>query len=215
MKIVNCEQGTPAWLHARLGIPTASNFDSIITDKKLEPSKSQGPYRARLIAEWYLGQVIEDAGSGFMARGTGMEEEAANWYAFQHDADVSKVGFCLRDDGIAGCSPDRFVGDDGLLEIKCLAAHTHMGYVLGGGDAYGLQVQGQLWVTGRAWCDRLFYHPSIPSVCVRVLPDPAVFKAFDEHIPAFARSLAEARNRLSDAKAEYEAKLVAASDHAF
>ena len=34
IQIVDCEQGTPEWYAARLGIPTASEFKTIIGIKK-------------------------------------------------------------------------------------------------------------------------------------------------------------------------------------
>jgi len=150
-----------------------------------------------LCAEWFIGEPIDDGGSGFTDRGTGMEEEAARWYEFETGAKVEAAGFCLHDDHVAGCSPDRFVGADGLLEIKCPAAHTHMGYYLNGfEDAYTLQVQGQLWVTGRKWLDKLSYHPTIPCVIVRVERDEKVIAAIDKEVRAFADKLDDARKRL-------------------
>ena len=196
MKTIDVQQGTPAWLEARLGIPTASCFDKILTAKGLKPSASQAGYRAQLVAEWYLGQPLESFGSGFTERGTGMEAEAARAYAFDYDADVFEVGFCLTDDGVAGCSPDRLVGDDGLLEIKCPSAHVHMGYFLNGFDDYALQVQGQLWVTSRKWVDKFSYHPSIPCVRVRIERDEKVIAAIDAEVRAFAESVEQAKTRL-------------------
>lgn len=214
MKIIQVQQGSDAWLQARLGIPSASNFDKVITAKGLKPSASQAGYIAALAAEWFLRTPLDDAHSGFMDRGTEMEPEAAKWYAFDTDADVTEVGFCLTDDGLAGCSPDRLVGADGLLEIKCPGAKKHMDYLLHGGlrEDYWMQVQGQLWVTGRKWCDLMSYHPTIPVVKERILPDADVHAALSREIPIFAAKLAVARDRL--AKDRPEPVTVAAGDDA-
>jgi hypothetical protein len=89
------------------------------------------------------------------------------------------------------------VGTDVVVEIKCPSAKTMMGYVLAGGtDEYAMQVQGELWVTKRAWCDLCLYHPVMPSIITRIMPDPAVQAAFDAEIPKFAARLAEARAML-------------------
>ena len=57
-----------------------------------------------------------------------------------------------------------------------------------------MQIQGQLWVTGRKWVDFMSYHPDAPEqILERVEPDPAVQQAFDDVIPAFVAELAEAR----------------------
>jgi hypothetical protein len=55
------------------------------------------------------------------------------------------------------------VGDDGLLEIKCPNSATHIEYILSNKlpSVYKPQVQGQLWVTGRKWCDFVSYDPRI------------------------------------------------------
>jgi predicted phage-related endonuclease len=193
VKIIACKQGSPEWLRARLGVPTASCFDKILSPAKLAPSASQGKYRARLLAEWYLGQPLDEAESGFMQRGTQLEGEAVKWFEFTTGRDAAEVGFCLTDSGDAGASPDRLVGTDGLLEIKCPSAETHMGYLLNGFDEYVLQVQGQLWVTGRQFAYQLSYHPSIPSVLKRVERDDKIIKAIAEHVTAFAATVEAGR----------------------
>ena len=193
MKIIACKQGSPEWLRARLGVPTASCFDRILSPAKLAPSASQGRYRARLLAEWYLGQPLDEAESGFMQRGSQLEGEAVRYFEFTTGRDAAEVGFCLTDSGDAGASPDRLIGDDGLLEIKCPSAETHMGYLLNGFGDYVLQVQGQLWVTGRAFAYQLSYHPSIPSVLKRVERDDKIIAAIAEHVTAFAATVEAGR----------------------
>jgi len=202
VKIIPCKQGSTDWLKARLGVPTASCFDQILTSKTLKPSASQAKYRARLMAEWYLGQPLDDADSGFMQRGTAMESEAVRWFEFTTGLDAEEVGFCMTDDGVAGASPDRLVGSDGLLEIKVPSAETHMGYLLNGFGDYVLQVQGQLWVTGRKFAYQLSYNPSIPSVLKRVERDETIIAAIAEHVTAFANTLAAARETLRSIKGD-------------
>jgi hypothetical protein len=202
MRTINVEQGSPEWLRARLGIPTASEFDQIITPAKLTPSASQAKYRARLVAEKFLGHSLDESGSGFMDRGTAMEGEAVAFFEFETGLTAERCGLCVLDDGSAGASPDRLIGTDGVLEIKCPAALTHMQYLLDGFDDYRLQVQGQLWVTGRQFAYQLSYHPSIPCVLRRVERDPLVMAALDKHVPEFVRSLAVARGRLAELRAE-------------
>jgi len=204
VKIIDVQQGSDEWLRARLGLPTASNFDRIITPKGLKPSASAVKYLARLCAEWYIGEPLDDYGSGYTERGTGMEAEARDWYAFTTGRDVQQVGLCVTDCGRFGCSPDGLVGDSGGLEIKCPSAEVHMGYLLGGlADEYAMQVQGGLWVTGREWWDLCSYHPTIPPVLVRIDRNPDVMAAFDRHLPAFADLLDAARETLKAKRDEF------------
>jgi len=195
MRIIDCEQGSPEWIEARLGIPTASNFGNIITPKELKPSKSQEPYLARLLAEWLIGHSLDEEVSQFMERGTGLEEKGVAKYEWERDITndgIQKIGFALRDELEAGASPDRLIDDDGLLEVKTPAAHTHVMYMLSGEklvDDYRMQVQGQLWVTGRRWFDIISHHPTLPMVVGRCEPDPQVMAAFDKNIPPFCAAL--------------------------
>lgn len=190
MRIIPCEQGTKAWADARIGIPTASRFDSIITPKTMKPSASAAGYLHEKLAEWMLGACLDDAVSSFMERGIQIEEEAADFYEFSKDVEARRVGFIVRDDGKVGCSPDRLVGDDGLLEIKCPAAKTHVGYLLGNvAEDYRCQVQGQLYVSEREWCDVLSYCPGLPPALVRVERDKEFIAALSSCVNAFVGKL--------------------------
>lgn len=206
MKILTHKQGSPEWIHARLGLPTASNFDRLIT-KTGKPSASADKYLAKLCAEWFLGCPLDDFQSGYMERGTGMEAEAVASYEFENNVDTTECGLCLRDDGKVGASPDRLVGEDGILEIKCPSAETHMGYILNGPpDEYRPQVQGQLWITGRMWCDLNCYHPTLPPVRVRIERDEEFIADLSKIVEAFVVKLEAAKARLSERKAEFDEK---------
>src|SRR5438270_4031477 len=98
----------------KLGIPTSSNFHKIITPQG-KPSKQWREYACVLIAERILQQKIEFYNSPAMERGLIVEAEAVDWYEFDHDVTVQKVGFITDDNYTMGCSRDRLVGDEGLL----------------------------------------------------------------------------------------------------
>jgi predicted phage-related endonuclease len=65
---------------------------------------------------------------------------------------------------MAGASPDGLVGDDGLIEIKCPLTATHIETLLGQAppSRYLAQMQWQMAVSGRAWCDFVSYDPRLP-----------------------------------------------------
>lgn len=184
---LDCAQGSAEWIAARLGIPTASRFDEILTPKTLKPSASGEKYAWELIAEDLLGYPVEEAAqSGFMARGTILETKAVEFYEMYRDIDTETVGVILRNDRRVGCSPDRLVGADGLLEIKCPSAKVHIGYMLDDeGLMYWCQAQGQLWLTGRAWLDLLSYNPELGSVVFRVQRDEKFIAALSDAVEAF------------------------------
>lgn len=206
MRIVNVKQGSDEWREARLGIPTASCFDKIITPKKAELSSQSDGYMHRLIAEWFFGDVADDAeASQFMERGKELEPEAANWYALAYGVDPIEVGLCLTDDGRAGASPDRLIQPNAGLEIKCPSAPVHVGYLLNGVDGeYKTQVQGQMWVCELEWVDRVFYHPVLERIVVRTERDDGYIKKLAAAVTAFCDRLDEAKARFAAAKAEYD-----------
>lgn len=198
MIVHDVEQGGEGWMKLRLGIPTSSQFDRIITPARLNSSSAQKKYRAELLAEWLLGQPAEWGSSGWVERGTDLEGEARDYYAFERGVDVEQVGFISTDNGLVGCSPDGLVGDAGGLEIKCLSAANHVLAMLGESDDYKGQIQGSLWLTGREWWDLCFYNPDLPPVIRRIEPDPEWQEAFEPEIEAFVERLEADKERLAE-----------------
>jgi YqaJ-like viral recombinase domain len=136
----------------RLGIPTSSNFHKIITPQG-KPSKQWREYACVLIAERILQHKIEFYNSPAMERGLIVEAEAADWYEFDQDVTVQRIGVITDEEHTMGCSPDRLVGDDGLLEIKAPLPHTQVEYWISGelSERFRPQLQGQLYVSQRSW----------------------------------------------------------------
>ncbi len=184
MRVIDVKQGSPEWWEARKGIPTASNFDRILTPKTQKLSSSLDDYLCELIADsrritpW---TEPEEYRSKAMQHGLATEAEARRWYEMERDCQVFEVGFCVEGDGCQaiGCSPDGLIGDNngggncGGLELKCPQGKTHVKYLLAGTlpDEYRCQVHGCLLVTGRPWWDFCSYHPGLPPLLVRVTPD--------------------------------------------
>jgi hypothetical protein len=115
----------------KLGIPTSSHFHKIITPQG-KPSKQWREYACVPIAERLLQRKIEFYNSPAMDRGLIVEAEAADWYEFDQDVTVQRVGFITDENHAVGCSPDRLVGDEGLLEIKAPLPHTQVEYWISG-----------------------------------------------------------------------------------
>lgn len=198
MIIVDCKQGSPEWFRARLGVATASQAHRIITPKKMEFSKSSVGYRNDLLAEEILGQSLDAGVTALMQRGTEYEAEAIDYFELQRDIEVERVGFVLRDGtGRVGCSPDGLVGDDEGLEIKVPEASTHMGYMLNGlDDDHRCQIQGSLYVTGRAVWNFLSYNPVMPPVLLQFRRDDIFQHALDKCMQQFLAFVDDGREAL-------------------
>lgn len=194
------EQRSPEWLAARVGIPTASGFDRIIT-KTGKPSTAAQGYIEELVAEYFCGGTFDDVTSDWMQRGVDMEEAAVAFYELQRDVETEAVGFCMRDDGLVGCSPDRLVGEDGGLEIKCPSPKIHVHYLIGSpAEAYRAQIQGCLYVTGRQWWDILSFHPNLPPALVRCERDEEYIKTLADLLDEFVEKLADSKLKIERMK---------------
>lgn len=196
MIVIDCQQGSVEWLEARLGIPTASRFDNILTPKKMTLAAGRTSYMHELIAERMLGAPLDAADTVWMERGRDMEPEAVAWYEFHRGIDTEPVGFVMRDDRNVGCSPDRLVGTDGGLEVKCRGPKNHVACLLGDEPALWTQVQGNLWITERQWWDVLGYHEDLPPVLIRVERDEKAIKAIASAVSEFTKELAEAWRKI-------------------
>lgn len=194
MIIHDCEQNSDEWHALRLGIPTASAFDRILTPKGKLSTQAE-KYKNWLLAEWIIGQPLENFSSQFMQRGHDMEPAAAESYEFETGRTVKTVGFITTDDGMIGCSPDRLVGDDGLLEIKSTSPQVHVGYMRMRDidEEYKVQVQGQLWVAEREWDDVQSYCPPLPAAIVRATRDEKFIAVLASSVRQFVDQMLAAR----------------------
>lgn len=169
MKIHEIEQGTDAWQKARLGIVTCSNMHKIISPTGKESTQAE-KYMLCLIGEQLTGESGETwNGNKHSERGKAWEDEAAEYYTMLKGVELKKIGFCTTDDGFIGCSPDRFIADDGMLEIKTAIPSVMIEYYLSDKieQDHRPQTQGGLYVTGRKWIDTLLYHPLMKPIIVR------------------------------------------------
>ena len=189
----NMVQGSEEWKSIRAGMPTASCFDKLITSEGA-PSKSMQNYAITLACEKFAGKPLDAfEGNAYTERGKLLEDDARRMYSFLNDTDTQQVGFITDDAGTYGCSPDSLIGEDGMLEIKCLKSENHAKAILYFKKNkklppdYVQQTQGQMFVTGRAWCDAFFFHPELPRLCIRQTPNQELFAALQLQIDAVTK----------------------------
>ena len=180
MRIIECEQGSPEWLQARLGVPSASSYAKLITSTGRASTQADA-YINQLVAERLTGEPTFFQVTDPMQRGMDLEPEARASYEAQTGNLVMQAGFLMHDTLQAGASPDGLVGEDGGLEIKCPSGHTHVEYLREGGlpVKYFQQVQGCLWISGRDWWDFMSYHPRMEPLIIRVNRDDKFIKALE------------------------------------
>lgn len=197
---LDCEQGTEEWLTARLGIPTATGIENIVTPTG-KKSSSQIKYMSELIEESILG--LQDSGykSAFMERGNQLEPLARSAYEFLTGNAVKQVGGVYLNE-----KKELLVSPDGLipelkkgLEIKCPKMSTHIQYIINGGvpSEYVIQVQANLWVTGYKTWDFVSYCPEYQRQTLYLFTverNPLLMSAFDKLIPQFLNTLRAYKN---------------------
>lgn len=190
IEIIDCPQNTPEWLEARRGLPTASNFATVLASGKGGgESLTRKKYMRELAGEIITGAVAESYSNGHMERGHVMEAEAREMYAFAHDAEIQLVGFIKN--GRKGCSPDSLVGADGMAEIKSKLPHLLIDVLERDRlpPEHVAQCQGGLWVAEREWIDFIAYWPKLPLFVKRVYRDEDYIAKLAEEVDRFNAEL--------------------------
>lgn len=183
-------QGSEAWYEARRGIVTASEFATVMASGRGGgDSKTRRTYMLKLMGERLTGDPMYHYVNDHMERGHEQEGEARDAYVFLTDLEPRQIGFLKN--GSVGCSPDSLIGDDGMLEIKTKLAHLQLDVLLGGSvpSEHMAQVQGQLWVADRKWCDFVSYCPRLPIFAKRVFRDEAYIERIAKAVDLFEREM--------------------------
>jgi len=200
-------QGSPEWLAQRLGKVTASRVADVIAKTKTGYGASRKNYLAQLVCEVMTGQSQDGYTNAAMQWGIDKEPEAKAAYSFFTGNDVVSAEF-VQHPAIpaAGASPDGYVGDDGLIEVKCPNTATHIETLISGtvDGKYITQMQWQMACTGRQWCDFVSFDPRMPpelSLFVnRVERDQKMIDELQREVLAFLAELDETINKLNTIK---------------
>ncbi len=168
-EIIDCVQGTDEWFAARIGIVTASRFKDVLNKKT-----GRMTYMMSKLTERQQGRCRDAFQSDAMKMGIENEKHARKYYEDKLGVNVELVGFVKM--GELGSSPDGLVGKNGIIEIKCSEGPSHYTIILKKKmpTVHIPQVQGNLWITERKWCDFISYDPwgkCNPFYCIRIMRD--------------------------------------------
>lgn len=154
-------QRTDKWFNDRLGKATASNFKHILAQGR---GISREKYKAELVRQRLTGQYESRYRGEEMDWGADTEDLAKLTYERHTGRTIDDCGFIDHTKLKAGASPDGLVGKDGIVEIKCPDTSTHQATIKANKvpTEYAKQIQGQLWITGRKWCDFISFDPEMP-----------------------------------------------------
>lgn len=182
----NIYQGTPEWFNDRLFHFTSSELYKLMTKPKSKqdqeagkPSKTAEEYIFEKLAEDVTGRYDDSLDTKALRWGETYEADARLAYETVTGNSVDLCGF-IEWSKIFGGSPDGLVGEDGIIEIKCpFKSANHVRYLLLESQfelsamcpEYYAQIQGNLLVTGRQWCDFISYNPRCirPELALKIL----------------------------------------------
>jgi putative phage-type endonuclease len=198
------EQRTEEWFSARLGKVTASKVSAVLAKKD---SATRSDYLTDLVLERLTGKQQEFYQNDAMQWGTDTEPQARMAYEAFKGVLVDEMGFIDHPSiQYFGCSPDGLVEKDGLVEIKCPNSKTHLSTLLNGKipTKYIPQVQTQMAVMNRQWCDFVSFDPRLPEdlqlFIVRVNRDDEYIAKLEEEVVAFLDEVEETVTKLKGLK---------------
>lgn len=194
----NIVQGSEEWFAIRKGKMTASHAQAIGNC-----GKGLDTYITEIMAEFYSSGEKEQFTSKHIERGNELEPLARSMYELETGNDVTEVGFIEMNE-YSGCSPDGLINEDGLIEIKCVDDVSYFKHLLNGIDEvdtkYIWQVQMQLLVTNREWCDLVVYNPNYEkSMCIfRITPDQEKHEQLKKGIAKGIELIKQIKEKIND-----------------
>lgn len=198
------QQGTPEWFELRSFIPTASEFDSVITPGKGELAAARKKYACRIIAARIMNWQAESLEQiRHIMDGKQNEPLAVAQLELIENIETFPIGFVTTDDGRFGASPDRVteIGPDrssiGItIEVKSPTIPKQFEYMLlGHGDAYRCQVQGQLYVAEADKAIFYSYSPRMPPYRIETGRDEPFIRKLKACLEQFGDELDEMTER--------------------
>jgi putative phage-type endonuclease len=208
------EQRSADWYTERLGMLTASRFKDVMafsTKDKKTPLAARGNYMAEKVVELLTGCPVVTPTVPAMQHGIDCEPLARSDYEMVTGEIVDPAPFLVHPKfEYIGCSPDGLIGDEGLIEIKCpfsMAVHLETVRAKQMPEEHTHQVQGQLWITGRKWCDFVSYDPRFPEphrrFIQRIERDQKYIDRLEEACMSLWAEIQQALKELGGNRSEY------------
>lgn len=203
------QQKSVEWHNMRAGKITASVMEKLFASAgRGDGVWSMGALNEfnRIVGERVSGMAsMNEIHSAALNRGNELETLARRLYQVRTFTKVREVGFVESDCHTYGCSPDGLIGDDGMIEIKGYSRiDEHVKAVRGANNKHKIQIQFQLFVTGRKWCDYVSYYPEagkgVQISIVRHYPDHDLFKQFEYKLKKAEAKIIELTKEYKESK---------------
>ena len=156
--IESIQQGTPEWDLLRIGSIGGSSISAVAAKGRNGESKGRKQLLYDMAGEILSGVKKNGYTNKYMEDGVELEDKARTHYCLQNLCEVRQVAL-ISDAPHKHCSPDGLIGEDGMIEIKCVIPSTFVAYCDGQSipTDYRRQILWGLNRSGRAWCDFIVY----------------------------------------------------------
>lgn len=158
-------QDDPAWLNARVGFLTASRMaDAMDFKRDGSPSAARIKLMHEILAERLVGDAVSHYVTPAMQHGIDSEPLARERYEALSGNIVQRAGFVTHKTiHFFGATPDGFIDDDGLIEIKCPITSNFIAWKAAGvvPDQHKPQMLAQLACTGRRYVHFIAFDPRL------------------------------------------------------
>ena len=182
------QQRTAPWFDLRIGKVTASRLEDWLSVSKAAktlgaPLQKRKDYEKELQYERQFGVAYDNFVSDAMNDGIEFERFAVRQYEQRRAVAVVEVGAWYNDQFVA--SPDGGVGDEGIVEVKVVRDNTFSSILSDGvPEKHWKQCQGQLWASGRKWCDYIAINLNTKLMkVIRVMPDAEFHEWLELAVP--------------------------------
>jgi exodeoxyribonuclease (lambda-induced) len=163
------EQRSEEWKKIRRGKITGTDYWKLVSGGTMRDGVCLRKAKERTDGSYEGPWVVM---TEHMARGIRLEGEAREKYSSASGNEVKECGFAEHSGerwrGWCGCSPDGLVGENGLIEIKCPTDANFL-IQMNIPPKYMQQMQYNLWILDRQWCDYVLYSERLGIHMERVL----------------------------------------------
>ena len=194
---IEVEQKSEEWYRLRKLKLSASRATCIAAN-----GKGLKTYVMELLQDYYSTAEKDNFSNYHTDRGNEQESSARFLYSVESGNEVHKAGYETYDKhpDFVGCSPDCYVKDNGLAEIKCPADKGYFDYLVSGkiDSGYMWQMQMQMLVCGKEWNDYVVYNPNFSKELIikRVEPDEEKFKKLEAGFVSGIEMLKEIKSKM-------------------
>jgi hypothetical protein len=162
-------QGSDEWFALKVGKISATYGNDLLMDKK---NKGYINLVDRLVEERMTGKRTESkifVGNEYTKRGIELEPLAVESYELDTFEDTKVIGVVQLDDWCL-CSPDRLIGDNALLQVKCPIFKTQRDYLRKKKvpTNYFNQMQFEMFVSKRELNVFYSWHPNLSPLMIEV-----------------------------------------------